>query len=419
MAALYVAYRLADPLPPRRFAIAAGIPGTTFDAYARQYAKILARDGVELQVRNYDSAIQHFDALRDSASGVQAALTNFSFSRAGDEEILCSLGGISDTPIFIFVSRATSLDHLTQFRGKRVSMGQPGSALRALMVDVLIATGAWDDSIHLVDFDYREALQALIKGDLDVAIIPGQFSDPVVQEALTSPGVQIMDVAQAEAIAKTVAGLKHVVLSRGLVSLPRDIPSSDVDMLALHNRLLVRRELHPALQYLLLRAMREVHGGPGPFNRLGEFPSEQPNDLPLSATAQAFYRSAPILWQQYLSFWMTSLLSRIGFFVIPIIAALIPLIGFAPRFYRWVHVHPLRRLHWALSDLERKLAQAQEQVQFAELRASLDRIASAVHSLKVPLAFEPDLHLLQLQLRMVNELFDRQCAMRSPIDEGA
>jgi hypothetical protein len=66
-------------------------------------------------------------------------------------------------------------------------------------------------------------------------------------------------------------GLKHVVLGRGLIDLGRDIPNSDVDLLALRNRLLVRKELHPALQYFLLEAMREVHAAPGPFNRLGEF----------------------------------------------------------------------------------------------------------------------------------------------------
>jgi len=120
--------------------------------------------------------------------------------------------------------------------------------------------------------------------------------------------------------------------------LSRDIPSSDVDLLALRNRLLVRKELHPALQYLLLEAMREVHSAPGPFNRLGEFPAEQPNDLPLSATAEAFYRSGPLFWQRYTSFWISSLLSRIVFFVIPVLAALIPVIGLTLSFYRWLRI---------------------------------------------------------------------------------
>ena len=157
------------------------------------------------------------------------------------------------------------------------------------------------------------------------------------ERMLIAPGIQLMSVAQAEAIAKTVPGLKHVVLWRGLIDLSRDIPKSDVDLLASRNRLLVRKELHPALQYLLLEAMREVHSAPGPFNRLGEFPAEQPNDLPLSATAEAFYRSAPLFWQRYTSFWVSSLVNRLVFFVLPVVAAMIPIIGFGLSFYRWLH----------------------------------------------------------------------------------
>ena len=146
-----------------------------------------------------------------------------------------------------------------------------------------------------------------------------------------------MSVAQAEAIAKTVPGLKHVVPWRGLLDLSRDIANSDVDLLASRNRLLVRKDLHPALQYLLLEAMREVHWPAGPFNRLGEFPAEQPNDLLLSATAEAFYRSGPTFWQRYTSFWLTSLLNRIVFFVIPFVAVMIPVIGLALSFFRWLN----------------------------------------------------------------------------------
>jgi hypothetical protein len=52
LAVLYVIYRLVDPLPPRHLAIAAGAPGSGYDNFARQYARILARHGVELEIRN-------------------------------------------------------------------------------------------------------------------------------------------------------------------------------------------------------------------------------------------------------------------------------------------------------------------------------------------------------------------------------
>jgi hypothetical protein len=180
-----------------------------------------------------------------------------------------------------------------------------------------------DSSIELVDLNYRQSIDALLSGTVDVTIVPAMEAG---ERTLTTPGIQLMSVAQAEAIAKIVPGFKHVVLWRGLIDLSQDIPKADVDLLALRNRLLVRKELHPALQYLLLEAMREVHSAPGPFNRVGEFPAEEPYDLPLSATAKAFYRSAPLFWQRYTSFWISSLVNRIAFFVL-VVAAMIPIIA--------------------------------------------------------------------------------------------
>ena len=342
VAASYVVFRLVDPLPPRHFAIAAGPAGSGFDNFARQYARILARHGVELEIRNFAGAVENLDRLRDPASGVQAALTAFGVTEPGDADVLYSLGGIFDAAIFIFYRNAEPVTLFAQLRGKRLSIGMPGTALRLLMLEVLKATDALDASTQLLDPDYTQAIDALIAGEIDVVIIPQQDLNRL-QQVLGTPGIRLMSVAQAEAIAKTVPGLKHVVLWRGLLDLSRDIPNSDVDLLASRNRVLVRKDLHPALQYLLLEAMREVHWPAGPFNRLGEFPAEQPNDLPISATAEAFYRSGPTFWQWYTSFWLTSLLNRIVFFVIPFVAVMIPVIGLAFSFSRWLHTRRSKR----------------------------------------------------------------------------
>jgi TRAP-type uncharacterized transport system substrate-binding protein len=408
VAAFYATYRMIDPLPPRHFAIAAGIPGTTYDDFAREYARILARDGVDLEVRNYPSAVEHFNALRDAASGVQAAFATYGFTEPSDATRLYSLGGISDTAIFIFYTGAEPITRFAQLRGKRLSIGMPKTALRTLMLEVLKATGVLEDSIVLSDLDYGEVVDALIAGQIDVAMIPTQVDESLLQRALRGPGVRLMNAAQAETIAKTVPGLKHVVLSRGLISLTRDIPDSDIDLLALRNRLLVRKDLHPALQYLLLEAMREVHGVAGPFNRLGEFPAEQSNDLPLSPTAQAFYRSGPTFWQRYTSFWLTSLLSRIAFFVIPVAAALISVIGFALPFFSWLHTRRIHQLHRALGKLERELARCGDRSRFLEYERRVSEIGSAVRLHKVARAFEVDLHRLRIHLRMVEEDVDRK-----------
>jgi hypothetical protein len=395
----YLAYRLIDPLPPRHFAIAAGTPGSEYEQFAREYARILARNGIELEVRTTAGAVENLHFLRDPTSGVEAALTSF-ITEQSDTDILYSLGGVSESALYIFYRGAEPVTLFGQLRGKRLTIGIPGTAVRALFLEILHATDAVDPSTRFVPIDFTLAIDALLAGEIDVAVVPR--SDVThLQELLHTPGIGLMNVVQAEALSKTVPGLKHVVLWRGILDLARDIPSSDVDLLALRNRLLVRKDLHPALQYLLLEAMREVHWAPGPFNRLGEFPAEQPNDLPLSPTAQAFYRSGPTFWQRYTSFWLTSLLDRIVFFVIPVLVALIPIISFAPRIFRWIFVYHIDQLHRALGNLESEFADGADMGRLLDYHTKLAEIESAVRSLKIARPFQADLQRLKIHLRMV------------------
>jgi TRAP-type uncharacterized transport system substrate-binding protein len=145
--------------------------------------------------------------LRDGASGVQAALTALGFTQPRDAATLYSLGGVFDAPIFIFYRNAEPIMQFAQFRGKRLSIGAPGTALRALMLQVLTATDAMDASTQLLDLDSAEAIDALIAGEIDVAIFASQLDTRFLQRALGASGVRLMNVAQAEAIAKTVPGL--------------------------------------------------------------------------------------------------------------------------------------------------------------------------------------------------------------------
>src|ERR1700730_7709181 len=128
LAVLYITYRWVDPLPPRHLAIAAGAAGSGYENFARQYARILARHGVELEVRNAAGAVDDLNLLRDGASGVQVALTALGFTQPRDADTLYSLGGVFDAPIFIFYRNTEPITQFAQFRGKRLSIGTAGQA---------------------------------------------------------------------------------------------------------------------------------------------------------------------------------------------------------------------------------------------------------------------------------------------------
>jgi hypothetical protein len=105
------------------------------------------------------------------------------------------------------------------------------------------------------------------------------------------------------------------------------------------------------------------------------------------------------------------LLNRIVFFVIPVVAALIPIIGFAPRLYGWLNVRRISQLHRALGNLERELAESADRSRVAEYQSRIAEIESAVRLLKVARPFEADLHRLRVHLRMAQEDISRMGAV--------
>ena len=97
------------------------------------------------------------------------------------------------------------------------------------------------------------------------------------------------------------------------------------------------------------------------------------------------------------------ILNRIAFFIIPVIVALIPLIGFAPRIYKWLYVHRIDQLHRALGNLERELARGEDISRLIRYQGRIAEIESDVRLLRVARPFEADLHRLRTHLRMVQE----------------
>ena len=86
--------------------------------------------------------------------------------------------------------------------------------------------------------------------------------------------------AQADAYHRRFPFLSKLTLPQGVADLVRDYPPFDVTVLAPTANLIVRDDLHPALQSLLLQAASEVHGRAGFFQRAGEFPAYK-DRLPL------------------------------------------------------------------------------------------------------------------------------------------
>src|SRR6516164_10392549 len=101
------------------------------------------------------------------------------------------------------------------------------------------------------------------------------------------------------------------VTATGVIDLARDRPPADRVLIATKASLVVRKDLHPAIQYLLLNTAREIHSRQSIFHRANEFPAAEADDIPLSDEAVRFYKSGPPFLHDYFPFWIAALLGKI------------------------------------------------------------------------------------------------------------
>ncbi|MGB6444244.1 MAG: TAXI family TRAP transporter solute-binding subunit [Xanthobacteraceae bacterium] len=403
-AALFTAAWLIDPPPSRTLVIATASASSGYQEYAERYRNILAQQGVRLGIRPSLGSADNLNLLRDKSSGVQAAFSTIGAARLEDATEIVSLGGVFVTPVFVFYRSDETITRFAQFRGKRLAIEIAGTTLHDFTLKIMRDAGALDSSTRLTELSSTDAVQALADGRIDAAIISSaDVKGPAVEMALALPGLRIMNVSEADAIAVNVPALRHIVMPRAMLSLATDQPPAALDMLGLGNALLVRKDVHPALQLLMLETARQVHGGAGPFQRFGEFPAPQAQDLPLSDTAERFYRSGPPFLQQYMSVWMAELLERLAIVLIPLVAVLIPLSRYVVPAYNWFNGRRIWRWHRALADLERDAAGGDIAVRRSEIRTRLAEAETAIDSIRVPTPLEGELYHLRHRLRGLRE----------------
>src|SRR5262249_40093135 len=139
--------------------------------------------------------------------------------------------------------------------------------------------------------------------------------------------------------------LVRVVLPKGVIEIDPPNPPNDVTLLGTTGRVLIRNDVHPAIVQLLAQTMKEEHGGPGLFQRAGEFHKSIDLQYPMAQIAIDYYKDGPSLLPKYLPFWMAIYARRTIAVLIATLAIVLPVFGFAPRLYGWYVQERLRKLY--------------------------------------------------------------------------
>ena len=397
-----VAYQFVKPAPPREMTISTGGETGAYYAYAKRYAQLLAANGITLKIETSSGSQQNLERLKQGDADIALIQGGIEEVASGDEASeLRSLGSVAYEPVWVFYRSETRIDKLYQLAGSRIAVGEEGSGIRGLALQLLEANEIATNGKNLLPIAGLNAAEALQQGQIDAAFIVAAPEAPVVQVLLRSPGVRVMSFVQADAYARRFPFLSKIVLPRGVVDLVRDTPPRDTVLLATTANVIVSERLHPALASLLLQAMSEVNGQSGFFQRAGEFPAYKDHSFELSAEAARYYKSGPPFLQRYLPFWIAVLVERSFVLILPIVILLLPLLKLAPSIYNWRVRSKIFRSYGDLKFLENELRHHYDPARRAEYRARLDHIEEDAYSRNIPLSFSDLFYTLREHINLV------------------
>ena len=138
------------PAPPSTLTIAVGFKGLSYELLANRYKEILARDHVNLVLRNTVGGAEHFKLLEDKNSGVQVAMVQGGISNDEKSPGLLSLGRINYQIFCIFYRANELLNDLTELKGKRIAVGPVGLGGRIVAEKVLAISGVTSENSTLL-----------------------------------------------------------------------------------------------------------------------------------------------------------------------------------------------------------------------------------------------------------------------------
>lgn len=399
-------YRFLKPLPPKTLIMATGMEGGSYAAFGERYRQLLARDGITVVLRPTSGAVENLSLLKDRSQTVGVGLVQSTAAVIEETSNVVSLGGLAYTPLWVFYRGKDTFDDLMYLQGKRIAIGPDGSGVREFSLELLKVAGVTGPSTDFLELPYSEAKQAILEGKVDAIMTFGSPDNPLIWELLNAKDIKLMNMNQAEAYSRRFPDLANVMLPRGIINPGKQNPLSDVHLLSPTTNFIVRKDLHPALVYLLLKASTEIFSGASWVNKAGEFPSVAKQDDPISEQAQRFYKSGGSWLYAYLPFWAATFVERMTLILIPVGMIILPLFGIVPWIYTWQNrskyypwYHELRKLEMEI--LENRLV---ENVEIYAAR--LDRIEDAVSRIRTSVAFYDELFILKEHIQVVRLKLD-------------
>ncbi|MEZ5705755.1 MAG: ABC transporter substrate-binding protein [Burkholderiaceae bacterium] len=349
---LAVVLWLWNPLPPHRVVIGTGPGQSSYLALARVYASRLEHRGIVADIVTHD---RPQDALLRMANGDKTLDVTFAQGLYADlGKDTQALAVVGHEIVWVFAHEG--IRSIAELRGKRIAAAAPGSSSQIATLKLLKHAQLTPNDVTLSEEVGDAAIAAISEGRVDAVVHVATGDSQTAATLVRMNHVHLLGVDHAGLLATREPHLRAVVMPQGSIELRGNLPAVDLPTMVTQTHLLVRPDLHPALQRALLDVAGELHVMTGFLEGQGIYPTTVGSDFPISAEANRHLRGDTPWLETLLPFGTAQWTELVLFALFPTAVLGLLILMRAPRYIDWRVRAALQHFYGELKFLEEDMA---------------------------------------------------------------
>ena len=394
------------PVPSKKIVIATGATSGLYYHLGKKFQRVLAKEGIELEVRETAGTMENLALLNDPKSDVSLAFAQGGVAKdPAKYPNINALAGMYYEPLWIVYrpeAFGKKVDHLVDLDGHKISVGNVGSGTLSLTTELFNIN---DVNIEQPGFEKLNAVEAYKKlgeKELDAFMAVAAAEAPIMEKIFKDKRFKLMNLEHAKAYPPRLPFLKDISIGKGVLSIINRVPEEPMLVLAPTAELVAKKDLHPAFVAIMLDASYDILKSNSILQTQNEFPSSTHLDFDLNEDAGRYMSEGPSFLHRNLPFWVAVWADRLIKVAIPLIAILFPLFNIIPAAFSYSIRLKFAHMYEELRKIE---ADAVKNKDLEILRERFDQIEAKAKQMKVPKFSSKDLYDLRSHIDYVKERF--------------
>ncbi len=400
IASFYITSQFIQPSPKKEFTIATGSKEGEYYKTALLYKEILEKEKVKVNILTTSGSIENLKLLEEKKADVAFVQNGMILNK--EQEHLKAIASIYYEPLWVFYkNRNYSINYIVELFSKRISVGVQGSGTNHLALQILNDNGINKENSDIQVHSSSDAKDLLINDKIDAMFIVGSPNSKTIKELLYNPNINIFSFKRAKAYSRKYSYLETLPLYEGTVDLYKNIPYSNINLLATTANLVINDNLSEELTRLLLKKLVLIHDKKGLFEKNEQFPNISNLTIDIDEEANRYFNYGDTFLEKIFPYWIASNLDRLKILLIPLLTLLFPLFKGVFPLYRWSIRSKIYKWYDKIQSIDKRIDNLNNK-ELKENLAELQKLKKEIREeTKVPLSYMGEYYDLIMHLEVL------------------